>query len=300
MKKYLQYGTTNDLSRSGRPLKLSKKNLNNIVNNRCGLSQRQIARRFKVHYSTVSRNLQRRTSIVIRKRRKAPKMNNEQQIRAQKNCGKPLYRKLFNGCDLIMDDEKYFKLTGNNVIGNRYFYSTDLATAPPKVNLQCKTKFEAKVMIWMGMSSKGTSDLYVHKSIQDVNQETYLKECINKRLLPFIAKYHSNGNYLFWPDLAKAHYSNIVQQYLTEKNLPFVSRVDNPPNVSQARSIETVWTVLERKIHENNWEAKNIDHLAKRIKQKAKELDQEMLQGMIEDVGKKLRAMCRDGLYSVL
>ena len=73
---------------------------------------------------------------------------------------------------------------------------------------------------------------------------------------------------------------------MTEKNLPFVSRVDNPPNVPQARPIETVWTVLERKIYENNWEAKYIDHLVKRIKQKAKELDQEMLQGMTEDVGK--------------
>ena len=46
LKKYLQYGTTKDLSRSGRPLKLSKKNLNNIVesvNNRYGLSQHKIA-----------------------------------------------------------------------------------------------------------------------------------------------------------------------------------------------------------------------------------------------------------------
>ena len=46
LKKYLQYGTTKDLSRSGRPFKLSKKNLNNIVksvNNRCSLSQRKIA-----------------------------------------------------------------------------------------------------------------------------------------------------------------------------------------------------------------------------------------------------------------
>ena len=112
LKKYLQYGTTKDLSRSGRPLKLSKKNLNNIVksvNNRCGLSQRQIARRFKVHYSTISCKLQRRTSIVIRKHRKALKMNNEQQqVRARKNCSK-LYRKLLNGCDLIMDDEKYLE-----------------------------------------------------------------------------------------------------------------------------------------------------------------------------------------------
>ena len=156
------------------------------------------------------------------------------------------------------------------------------------------------MIIWMAKSSKDTSYIYVHKSIQAVNQETYMKECINKRLLPFIAKYHSNGNYLFWPDLAKAHFSNIVQQHLTEKNLPFVSRVDNPPNVPQARPLEIVWTVLERKVSENNWEAKNIDHWVKRIKQKAKELDQEMLQGMIEDVGKKFRAMCRDGLYSVL
>ena len=45
------------------------------------------------------------------------------------------------------------------------------------------------------MSSKGTSDIYmyVHKSIQAVHQETYLKECVDKRLLPQISFY------LFWP-----------------------------------------------------------------------------------------------------
>ena len=37
-----------------------------------------------------------------------------------------------------------------------------------------------------------------------------------------------------------------------EKHIPFVSRVDNPPNVPQARPIETLWTVFERKIYENN------------------------------------------------
>ena len=87
---------------------------------------------------------------------------------------------------------------------------------------------------------------------------------------------------------------------MTEKNIPFVSRVDNPPNVPQAHPFETVWTVLERKMYENNWKAKNIDHLVKRIKRKAKELDQEMLQGMIEDVGKKLRAVSRWTIFSSL
>ena len=62
-------------------------------------------------------------------------------------------------------------MTGSNVIGNRYFYSIDPATAPPKVKFQCKTKFEAKVMIWMGMSSKGTSDTQADKKT--------LKRCFN-------------------------------------------------------------------------------------------------------------------------
>ncbi|CAM4797872.1 unnamed protein product [Rotaria magnacalcarata] len=125
--------------------------LNDIVksvNNRSGISQRKIGRRFHVHHSTISRNLRRRTSIRIRKRQTTPKMD--------------------------------------------------------------------------------------------------------KRL--------------------------------NEKNVPFVIREDNPPNVPQARPIETVWTLLERKVYENNWEAKNLDVLARRIKKKSKELDQKMLQDMIDGV----------------
>ncbi|CAM4848641.1 unnamed protein product [Rotaria magnacalcarata] len=120
------------------------------------------------------------------------------------------------------------------------------------------------------MFSKEVYDVYIHRGKQAVLQTTYLKECINKGLFPFIEKYHHNGNYLFWPDLASAHYSNLVKERLHEKNVPLVARQDNPPNVPQARSIETVWALLERKarsietvwallerkVYENNWEAK--------------------------------------------
>ena len=81
-----------------------------------------------------------------------------------------------------MDDEKCFKLTGNNVVGNRYFYSTDPATAPSEVKFQCKSKFEPKMMIWTGMSSKGTPD---HQSKQSVNLETM---CRSKTIAPNIIR----------------------------------------------------------------------------------------------------------------
>ena len=301
LNKYLKYGSTKDFPRSGRPLKLSNKIMKNIVNsvnNRCGVSQRKIARRFRVHQSTISRNLNKRTYIRIRKRRPAPMMDSiDQYNRAKQNCGK-LYRKLLHGCDLILDDEKYFTLAGNNVNGNQQFYSTDPTAAPEYIRFQ-KKKFETKIVVWMAMSSKSVSNVYIHKSKQAIRQETYSNECINARLLPFIENYHRNSNYLFWPDLASAHYSMSVRERLIEKNVPFVVRQDNPPNVPQARSIETIWTLLERKVYENNWEAKNLDLLARRIKKKSKELDRKMLQTMVKGVKSKLRAMWREGLYGL-
>ena len=172
LKKYLRYGTTKDLSRSGRPVKLSTKDFNRLVksvNNRCVRSQRKLGRRFRVHQSTISRNLRHRTSVIIRKRKKAPKMDSEeQQRRARKNCAK-LYRKLLNDEDLIIDDEKFFKFSGNNVLGKRYFYSTDPSAAPPNIRFQQKTKFESKVMVWMAISAKGVSNVYVHRGKQPVD-----------------------------------------------------------------------------------------------------------------------------------
>ena len=146
------------------------------VNSRCARSQRKLGRRFQVHQSTISRNLRQRTSVIIRKRKKAPKMDSEeQQRRARKNCGK-LYRKLLNDYDLIIDDEKFFKLSGNNALGNRYFYSTDRSAAPPNIRFQQKAKFESKIMVWMAISAMGVSNVYVHRGKQAVDQKIYLKQ----------------------------------------------------------------------------------------------------------------------------
>ena len=83
-----------------------------------------------------------------------------QEVRAQNSCGR-LYQMLTDQCDIVMDDEKYFKLFGNNVMGNRYFYSIDPSTAPSHVKFQKKAKLEPKVLIWMAISSKEVSNVYV-------------------------------------------------------------------------------------------------------------------------------------------
>ena len=78
---------------------------------------------------------------------------------------------------------------------------------------------------------------------------------------------------------------------ITQKSVPFVSRLNNPPNVPQVRPVETVWSILEQKAYAHNWEAKNFDLLARPLKLKVKELDQKILQAMIQDIRKHLRCM---------
>ena len=302
LKKYLTYGTTKFLPRKGRPVKINDRLLNELVsttNNKTGLSQRQIARRYNVHQSTISRTLRKRTSVVIRKRRKAPKMNSDNQEKtARKNCGK-LYRMILNGCDIILDDEKHFGLSGDNVQCDQRFHTTDPSTTPSDIRYKKKKKFAPKLLIWMAMSSKGVSNVYVQKSKQAITTDIYLNECINKRLLPFIEKHYKGNNYIFWPDKARAHYADVVIERLRPKNINVVTKSNNPPNVPQARPIETLWSLLEQKIYARNWQAKNLDSLARRIQAKVKELHQKMLQAMVKTIRKQLRSVWRNDLYSV-
>ena len=47
----------------------------------------------------------------------------------------------------------------------------------------------------------------------EISAERYCDDT-RKRLIPFINEHHSDGNHMFWPDLAIAHYANKVRAYL--------------------------------------------------------------------------------------
>ena len=121
-----------------------------------------------------------------------------------------------------------------------------------------------------------------------LSRKTYLHDCIRKRLLPFINHHHKNDNILFWPDLASSHYSKQGQEFLQTNNIKFVERQQNPPNVPQARPIETIWSLIEQKVYEGTWQAKNFEQLSRRVILKAKQLDQDLVTSMILDVRRKL------------
>jgi hypothetical protein len=56
--------------------------------------------------------------------------------------------------------------------------------------------------------------------------------------------------------------------------------------------------ILKQMVYAQNYEAKNLNQLARRIREKIKELDKKMLREMMLGVRSKLGKMWREGVFS--
>jgi hypothetical protein len=90
---------------------------------------------------------------------------------------------------------------------------------------------------------------YFSESGYAVDQDTYLKECVSKRLIPNIRSNYEQGEYVFWPDKASSHYANKVINHLRQEQIGFVEKEENPSNFPEARSIEDFWGILKEDVY---------------------------------------------------
>ena len=73
-----------------------------------------------------------------------------------------------------------------------------MSATPSLVKFVTKQKFEAKVLVWIAIGPKGLSRPLIRKSGFSINAQTYLDECIRKRLIPYIHSNYAEGSYVFW------------------------------------------------------------------------------------------------------
>jgi hypothetical protein len=206
-----------------------------------------------------------------------------------------LYRK-YKNMAFVLDDESYCTLSHSNINGNDNFYTSAINLTPPEVKFKTKAKYEPKLLVWIAASPKGLSKPFVAPSGLAINAEIYQEECIRKRLIPFVRKYHSDGKYVFWPDLASSHYANTTIDLLIDENVPYVEKYENPANTPEVRPIEDLWGVLKGMIYENGWTAKNLDELEKRIRLCVRKIDITSVQRIFEKTLTRLDNIRRFGV----
>jgi hypothetical protein len=239
--------------------------LKRLAENQIGRSSRKLAKKFSVSHQTVLNNLK-KIDLNYRKRQKTPKYTYAQ-LEKSKKLSRKLVNKLYaEDLIVIMDDEKYFGFSNDDIPGNSGFYTGNIEECPDSVKYKGKSKYPKKILVWIAISERGISKPLIRSSkAVAINQNIYLKECLKKRLLPFINNKHYDGNYIFWPDLASSHYANQCVAWMSE-NISFVQKEINPPSIPQARPIENFWGDLTQKVYKNGWEAKSESQLKQRIK----------------------------------
>ena len=149
-------------SGGGRPPYFNGKNLKRLKNaaaDRVGVSQRSLARKFGVTKSTIDYNLK-KIGLKYYKRQKAPKYTEKQLKQIPKKCRK-IRRQLTKHTFIIVDDEKYFTFSNNDMPRNTGFYTSDKEHAPDKVKYKPKEKYEKKILIWLALSAKGISQPFI-------------------------------------------------------------------------------------------------------------------------------------------
>lgn len=218
-------------------------------------SVRAAAKKLNLSKSTVSNIKVHRLRIKAYTKKKSPMYTLGQEARAKTGLRK-IYKKTLEKV-LIIDDETYVPFDPSQIPGRQFFHAYDQGQLEFDQKFKSITKFAKKYLVWVAMDEEGrVSEPYI--SDGTMTADVYISECLKKRLLPFIHKYHDLDRILFWPDLATCHYANRTQDYLNSKNVNFVPKNENPPNVPQARGIEEYWGVCKKKYSNRQDKPKNL------------------------------------------
>ena len=145
----------------------AKSILKRLVNNKSGVSQRKLARRFNCSQTLITRALK-SMSIGCWKKQTIPGRTDAQIKAARPKCA-ALYRK-YRLNDWILDDESYFTLNHSTINGNANYYSDNNQKTPACVKFNKKVKFEQKLLVWVAVSARGISEPYIVGSGNAINQ----------------------------------------------------------------------------------------------------------------------------------
>ena len=166
-----------EVTRSGRPSSWTssmKVKLKRLVNHRKGVSQRKLGNKFNKHHMTIGRQIK-KLGIEDYAREKTPKYTEEQAVKAKKRSRKLVNLLYQSKAEIIMDDEKYFCLNGDNMPGSARYYTDDKSKCSDDVRFIGKNKYPQKILMWLAISNRGMSIPYFRpsKSVA-INTEIYI------------------------------------------------------------------------------------------------------------------------------
>ena len=272
------------------------KQLLNSANETIGVSTRKLAHKYGISPS-YSHKLLQNSKLQYRLRQTIPAAT-EKQKATQHSRLLSMERTILNAENpkFVLDDETYFTFAHDGLAENKGFYTANFEEAPYGVKFRPKQKFATRLLMWIAVSEKGISPPFFLERPNSINAQIYITECIMKRLVPFLNSKFPHGDYIFWPDLASAHYATDTLNILEANQITFVPKKSNPPNVPQLRPIEDFFGQLKAVVYQNGWRASDTKSLRRRICWALRTIDITGLQRRLENLPRLLRQARRKGV----
>lgn len=207
-----------------------------------GISNRKLASKVGCSEGTV-RNVKKNAGLKTYKVQTVPDRNATKNIEAQKRARKLKFNFFDKKSCCIMDDETYVLCDFSQLPGLAFYTARSRGGVKNKFRTKQKSKFPKKFLVWQAICSCGKrSQSFVTSGT--INSEIYIKECLQKRLLPFLRSH--NVPTFFWPDLASSHYSKATLKWYEDHGVDFVPKEANPPNCPELRPVERYWALIKK------------------------------------------------------
>lgn len=215
------------------------------------VSSRKTARELSISRTSVRRILKNDLRLRAYKIQNEPLLTNEHKEKRMKfaNWIRTNFRKE-NTMKILFSDEKMFDIDGIYNSQNDRIWAVSRSVADIKGGVRQIRKFPQKVMVWLGVCSKGVSPLVIFED-GTVDHDRYIEE-----VLPVALKFGNDmfgTDWIFQQDNAKPHVHKKSQEWCDQHFPCFIDKDHWPPNSPDLNPLDySIWDELA---HQVNWDA---------------------------------------------
>lgn len=192
-------------------------------------------------------------------------------------------------------DEKVFTVAPPVNLQNDRVYAADgtrKKNMPAERLLKTRSHFSKSLMVSVGVSTLGCTDLIFVEPGVKVNGAYYRDVLLAQHMLPAI-KHVSGGYFTFQQDSAPAHRARETIALLSRETPDFISPQLWPPNSPDLNPVDyQIWSVLEERVYRSR--IRDIDHLRARLVEEWQLLDHIIIDRAIKQWRPRLRSCVRE------
>ena len=258
-------------------------------------SIREIARETGIKKSTVHRIVHKELRLKCLKKKRAQELTDANKLSRLVRAKQLLREYPAHQVQFIwFTDEKLFTVSApKNAQNDRLYAPVDMKKKEVSAARQLCTRstFSKSVMVSVGVSTLGCTDLIFIELGIKINGAYYRDVLLSQGLLPAIRQM-SGDYYVFQQDSAPAHRAYETVEMLRHEMPAFISPALWPPNSPDLNPVDyKIWSVLQDCIYKTR--IHDVDHLRECLVEEWARFDQNIIDSAINEWRERLRACVR-------